>query len=357
MTGSTGKITMRSLKEQVVVITGASSGIGRETALEMARRGASVVLAARNKLALENLAREIQQLGGLAHVVPVDVAEWAAVERLAQEAAGWFGRIDTWVNNAAVSAYGTVEQMSVEEIHRIIQVNLMGQVHGMKAALPVMKRQGGGTIINVASVLAERAVPLQAAYVAAKHALKGFTEAFRMELERDKCGVQVTLILPASINTPLFRHARSKIGVKPMPVPPIYEPRTVAQAIAFAAEYPRRDLVVGGAGKMLGMTERISPRFLDWVMVSRERAFKKQMTDEPDDGQDNLFQPLEEPGTSTGEFGRRAMKSSLYTRVFEMHPSAKRLLWGAALAGVWGWSLARRPPAKRSRWSKILAKV
>src|SRR5918911_4142274 len=253
----------RPLNDQVAVITGASSGIGRETALHFARAGASVVAAARNQTALEEVARQVERLGGKAKTVPTDVAHWEQVQRLSSVAVDSFGRIDTWVNNAAVSAYGTVEQMEVEEIQRIVQVNLMGQLHGTKAALQQMRRQGQGTIVNVASALAERSVPLQAAYCASKHGIKGFTESLRLELESEGSPINVALILPSSINTPLFRHARSKLGVMPMPIPPIYEPRVVAEVIVETAQRPQPHIVVGGAGKSLLVAQRLAPRLLD----------------------------------------------------------------------------------------------
>jgi short-subunit dehydrogenase len=324
----------RKLHEQVVVITGASSGIGRETAVMAGERGASVVLAARNGTALQEVAKEVERLGGKAHVVVTDVADWPQVERLAQEAVDRFGRIDTWVNNAAVSEYATVEQMSVEEIQQTIQVILMGQIHGMKAALPHLIRQNGGTIINVASALAKRSIPLQSAYCAAKHGIKGFTESLRMELQHEHPDIRVTLILPSSINTPLFHHARSKIGVLPKPMPPIYEPQAVAEAILFAAEHPRREIVVGGAGKMLEIGEALSPSLLDWYMVRNGKMFKQQRTKQPDDGQDNLFAPMPGQGSTTGDFGQQSKTVSLYTRHVEQYPARKVMLKGATVAAA-----------------------
>jgi NAD(P)-dependent dehydrogenase (short-subunit alcohol dehydrogenase family) len=217
---------LRPLGEQVVVLTGASSGIGRVTAVEFGRRGASVVLAARNEQALQAAAREVEAAGGRAHVVVTDVADAAQVSRLAEEAARRFGRIDTWVNNAAVSEYGTIEQISLEEIERIVAVNLLGTIYGIKAALPHLRRAGGGAIVNVGSVLSDRAVPLQSTYCATKHAVKGFTEAVRMELERERAGIHLTLIKPAVINTPYYNHARTRMRVEPRAMFPVYEPIT-----------------------------------------------------------------------------------------------------------------------------------
>ncbi len=331
---------MRPISEQVVVITGASTGIGRETALQFGQRGASVVLAARNETALQEAAREVERQGGQAHVVVTDVAEWEQVNRLAQAAVDRFRRIDTWVNNAAISAYATVEEMTVEEIECIIQVDLMGQIYGMKAALPHLKREGNGTIINIGSVESKRAVPLQAPYVAAKHGIKGFTETLRLELEHEHSGISITLIMPASINTPLFTHARSKLGVKPQPIPPIYEPRVVAEAILFAAEHPRREIAAGGAGKLMTVMERISPSVMDWYMLRNGKLFKKQQTNQPDDGQDNLFEPMDGSGSTTGEFGQRSKSMSFYTHYLELHPIRKRILLGAATLGA--ITLARR---------------
>ncbi len=164
----------------------------------------------------------------------------------------------------------------MEEISRIIQVNLMGQIHGMKAVLEQTGRQGQGTIINVASALAERSVPLQAAYCATKHAIKGFTEALRLELESERIPIEVVLVMPSSIKTPPFRHARSKLGVKPMPIPPIYEPTVVADAIVQLAERPQPRVVVGGSGKWLVLGQRLSPELLDRYMTSGRRMVRQQ---------------------------------------------------------------------------------
>jgi short-subunit dehydrogenase len=262
------------------------------------------------------------------------VAVWEQVDRVAEEAEDRFGRIDAWVNDAAVSIYATVAEMTVEEIERVLRVNLLGQIHGMKAALPRLRAQNQGAIINVASALAIRSVPLQAAYCASKHGIKGFTEALRLELEHEGSGVSVVLILPSSMNTPLFRHARSKLGVMPQPIPPVYEPRTVAEAIVAAAEHPQRTIVVGGAGKAFTIMERISPALLDRWMLQGGRAFRQQRADEPDDGQDNLFAVPTGTGSTTGEFGHRSRSTSLYTRLLGLHPNRERGLVGAGLVGA-----------------------
>jgi short-subunit dehydrogenase len=325
---------LRAIREQVVVITGASSGIGRETALQFASRGASVLPIARSREGLESLKQEIERMGGMAHPLVADVSEWQHVKEAADEAVDRFGRIDTWVNNAAVSLYANVEDAGVEEIRRVVDVILMGQIHGMKAALPHLKRQGRGAIINVASALAKRSVPLQAAYCAAKHGVKGFTESLRLELEHEKSGVSVTLILPSSVNTPLFEHARSYMGVEPKPLPPVYEARAVAEAILFAAEHPRREITVGGAGKLLDLLERASPQAADSYMLRRSKAFKGQQTKRPDDRRDNLFQPIEGIARVTGEFGSKSKSVSAYTRNLEYYPGRQRILTGALAAST-----------------------
>lgn len=324
----------RPLNQQVVVITGASQGIGRETALQLATRGAAIVLAARNEEALAELAKQVERLGGQAETVVTDVAEYEQVERLAQTAIHRFGHIDTWVNNAAVSIYATVEQLEPEEMERLVRVNLLGQMYGARAAIPHMRRQGGGTIINVGSALSDRAVPLQSAYVASKHAIAGFSEALRLEQMHEETGIEVVLILPSSMNTPLFNFARSKMGVHPMPVPPVYEPGVVAEAICHAAEHGGREIVVGGWGKILTTAQWLSPSLLDRYMLQGARAWKQQRTDRPDDARDNLFEPSTGPGSPTGDFGHTSKSTSLYTTFLELHPERKRFALAVLLLGV-----------------------
>ncbi len=322
------------IAQQVVVITGASSGIGRETALRMARRGASVVLAARSERALQVVADDARALGGRAHVVVTDVTDPRQVEHLADEAVRAFGRIDTWINDAAVSEYATFEQMTEDEFRRIVDVNLMGPVYGTRAALRHMRRQGGGTIINIGSVLSERAVPLQSAYVASKHALRGFTDAVRMELAREDIGVNITLILPSSINTPLFDHARSRMQSKPRPIGTVYEPAVVADAIIFAAGHRVRELYAGGYGKAISVLNKRSPRLIDWYRTQGARAFRQQQDRRANDGVDTLLKPGSSTGSVRGRFGRRAAWRSLYTRFVEPHPLLRGAVIGAIALGA-----------------------
>lgn len=325
---------MTRLDGHVVVITGASSGIGRATAQLFATRGSSVVLAARGLPALQATATEIETAGGQALVVQTDVTQEQQVQALAVAALERFGRIDTWVNGASVTTYGELIDTPTPDIAQTLQINLMGQVHGLKAALTVMREQRSGTIIAISSGLGARAVPLQAPYCASKRAVIGLMESVRMEEERAKSGVRLTTILPSSINTPLFDHALSTMGVRPAPVPPAYQPEVVARAIVFAATHPRRDIYVGAAARQLDLLERLSPALTDRLLATGGQVFRRQQRRrEPDAGQTNLHQPSDrDSGAVHGQFGRLALRHSTYTATFGRHPQLGRATAAAGLA-------------------------
>ncbi|WP_414587872.1 SDR family oxidoreductase [Scytonema sp. PCC 10023] len=302
---------LKPINQQVVALVGASSGIGRNAALQFASRGAKVVVAARSQPGLESLVEEIRGLGGEATAVVADVTVFDQVKAIADKAVEVYGRLDTWVHNAAVELYAAFEVTTPEEFKRIVDVNLMGQVHGAMAALPYLKREGRGALIHVSSIEARRSLPLQSAYAAAKHGIDGFLEALRVELMHEKLSISVTNVMPASINTPLFNKARTKLGVKPVGVPPIYQPSLVAKAIVEAAENPKRDVVVGDAGKAILLAQRISPGLVDAYM--RATAFNGQRTNEPksENAPDNLFDPIPGYDKIEGDFSDQARSWSL----------------------------------------------
>ncbi len=332
------KLRLKPLEEQVVVITGASSGIGLVTARRAAQRGGRVVLAARNENDLAGAADSIRRTGGRAAYVVADVADPAQVDAVADAAVREFGRIDTWVNNAAVSMYGRVTELSIEDMRRQMDVNYWGQVYGSRVAVRHL-RHDGGALINVGSALSDRAIPLQGGYCAAKHALKGFTDALRMELEEEGVPIAVTLVKPASIDTPFFQKARTYLGVEPQPVPPVYAPEVVADVILHAAQHPLRELIAGGSGAKLSAA-RFTPRLADLYM---ERwTFDSQGTDTPAKGRpDNLYAPVASDG---GERGRNwqghTRESSLYTRA-ALNPRGAATVLAALALGVGAVAAAR----------------
>ncbi len=325
------KIQLKPLAEQVLVITGASSGIGLVTATHAARAGARVVLSARNETDLNRAVHEIRRNGGRAIAVVADVANAADVDRLADHAVREFGRIDTWVNNAAVSMYGRVVDLPIDDMRRQMDVNYWGQVYGSLAAVRHM-RTHGGALINIGSALCDRAIPLQANYCAAKHALKGFTDALRMELEEAGVPIAVTLVKPASIDTPFFEKAKTYLDVEPQPVPPVYAPEVVTDVILTAAQKPTREVIAGGSGAKLSAA-RFAPRLADLYM---ERwTFDGQSSGKPFNGRpDNLYAPVTHDG---GERGRNweghTRRSSVYTQAM-LHPRAASAVIGALGVGL-----------------------
>lgn len=245
---------LKPIEDQVVVLMGASSGIGRDAALRFAGRGARVVVSARGEEGLRSLVEEIRAAGGEATYVTADVSDFEQVRRVADTAVEEYGRLDTWVHLAAVAVYATFEQHTPEEFQRVVDVTLMGQVYGAMAALPHIKREGRGSLVHVSSVEAKRAFPFHTSYGAAKHGIDGFVEAMRLELRHEGWPINVVQVMPGTINTPFFDKSRTKLGVKPVGMPPIYEPGTVTDVILHAAETAERDLVAGGAAAALILT-------------------------------------------------------------------------------------------------------
>ena len=305
----------RPVPEQSVVIAGASSGIGRATALRFARNGAAVTCAARSVDALRSLVEEIEAAGGRAQAVPTDVTDAAAVRELARRAEDRYGRVDTWVNAAAVSVWGTVEDITAEEFDRVMRVNVLGHVHGVQAALPALRRAGGGVVIGISSVEGVRAVPLHAPYVASKMALRGFYDTLRMDLRAEGAPIAVTTILPASIDTPFFEHARSKLdGHMPKPPPPVYAADVVATAIVRAATHPTREVPVGGSAVGFYLGQRLSPAITDALLSLRRVQRAALQADRPDNGIDNVDAPVPGTGRVGGAFPpRRVLQHSAFT--------------------------------------------
>lgn len=322
-------IKLKRLEDQVIVITGGTSGIGLATAKRAARRGARVVLCSRNEPELRETVAAIEEAGGRAHSVVADVASQADVERLAASAVEAFGSIDTWVNNAGVSFYGNLTEVAIEDMRRLFEVNFWGTVYGARAAVARL-RGNGGALINIGSVVSDRAVPLQGAYSASKHAVKGFTDALRMELEEEQAPISVTLIKPSTIDTPYFQHAKNYMAVEPKPPAPVYAPEVVANAILRAAEHPVRDITIGGGGRLIMALGKALPRLTDFYM---ERSmFDSQRSDVPA-GQrpDNLYVHSAEEGMERGSYQGHVMRSSAYTRA-TLSPGKALLAAGLGLA-------------------------
>ena len=263
----------------MVALMGASSGIGRGTALRFANRGAKVVVSARIEERLNSLVDEIRGKGGQATAIPAEVTEFEQVKAVADGAVEEYGRLDTWVHLAAVLLVASFEDTTPEEVARVIDVNLMGQVYGAMAALPHIKREGGGALIHVSSIGAKRSIPLQSAYCASKDGIDGFLVSLRVELQHEELPISVTQVMPATINTPFFDKARTKLGVKPVAPPPIYQPGIVSEAILHSAENLARDIVVGGAAKAIILGQALSPRLLDVLL--KARGFEVHYTREP----------------------------------------------------------------------------
>lgn len=324
------RASFRPLSDQVMVITGASSGIGLCTARAAAQQGARVVLGARSADVLERVVEEIEAEGGQAQAVDVDVADHHAVERLAERAIQRFGRIDTWVNNAGVSIYGELTDTPIEDHRRLFETNYWGVVYGSLVAVRHL-RESGGALINIGSVLSDRAIPLQGAYCASKHAVRGFTEALRMELEHAGLPISVTLIKPGSIATPYHEHARALTDYEPRNAPPLYAPELVTKAILRAATEPVRDVFVGGSARAMSALGAVAPRLADRLFEGT--LFKLQQSDTPKNGRrDNLFVPSADARVR-GRAPDRVLERSFSDRAAE-RPGRTLLLGAVLVAGV-----------------------
>ena len=315
----------KPLSSQVIVITGASSGIGLATALAAAERGAKVMLASRNEKILADVAHDIQERGGEARYVVTDVSSRDDLETLAAETIRAYGGFDTWVNNAGLSIFGRIEDVSDADHRRLFEVNFWGIVYGSTVALRHLKTRGGA-LVNLGSVASDMAFPIQGMYCASKHAIKGFTDALRMELEEEGAPVSVTLIKPASIDTPFPEHAKNYMDRQPKLPPPVYDPQDVADAILHAAEHGSRDIYVGGGGKLMSSLRKRLPLATDWM--GAHLLSRMQETGVPASDQHGALYAAGRDGAVRGSSPHHVMRST-YTRA-----SLTPALTGAILAGI-----------------------
>jgi short-subunit dehydrogenase len=336
-----GAMMLHALSDSVVVITGASSGIGRATALEFARHGAALSLAARSADVLREVADECRRLGGQAVAVPTDMTDDQAVRDLARKTADTFGRLDVWINNAAVSAFSRFEETPPDVFRRVIETNLIGYAHGAWATLPYFRKQGGGVLINVSSVVGKVGQPFTSAYVASKFGIVGLSNSLRQELLGT--GIEVCTVLPAAIDTPLFQHAANYTGRAPKPMSPTYDAQDVARVIVETAQRPRREVYAGAAGRLAGAMNAVAPglteRLVAWQV--KKRHLQKQ---EAAAGAGNLYEPMPQASGISGNWksdGRRTVHTL----------TTVGLLVLPALAAWLAWRLRATPGASLLRCS------
>jgi short-subunit dehydrogenase len=345
-------VTLRPVGEQVIVVTGASSGIGLVTARMAAKRGARLVLAARNGDALRELTDEIRTAGGSATYVVADVGRQEDVARIAAAARDEFGGFDTWVNNAGVSMFGNITDVSVEDMHRVFDTVFWGVVYGSLEAVKHFRDHGTpGALINVGSFFGDRATPVQSTYGSAKFAVHGFTEALRVELAAQDAPVSVTLVHPGRIDTPYNEHAQSYVPHQPAHRGMIYPPEAVAEAILYAAAHPRRDLYVGSQAKALVALANVAPKVTDAIM--KRYMYRSQQADRPSKGREESAlhkagYGMQERGTHQGR-----VRSRSYLVKATTHPKLRNAaVLGAALVVL----AARRTPERRPAawWRRAL---
>jgi NAD(P)-dependent dehydrogenase (short-subunit alcohol dehydrogenase family) len=319
--------------QRVVVVTGASSGVGRACARAFARRDAQLALLARGVDGLEAAAAEARADGAVALPIPTDVADYTQVEAAAVRIEHELGGIDVWVNNAMLSVFSPVKELAPDEVRRVTEVTYFGYVHGTLAALRRMLPRNEGVIVQVGSALAYRAIPLQAAYCAAKHAIEGFTESLRCELRHDGSNVRVTMVQLPALNTPHFSVVRSRLPRHPKPVPPIFEPELAAEAVVWAAEHPRRELIVGFSTFRALVANKVAPGLVDRYLA--RSGYDSQQSDTPVDRDrpDNLWDPVRGDRGAHGIFGDEARTRSVQLWVTE-HRRALAATGVAALSAL-----------------------
>ena len=329
-----------NLAHAVVVITGASTGIGRATACKFAQQHATVVVTGRRAHVLRSVAEQCARLGGQALALAADVTDPAAMQAVARQAVETFGRIDVWVNNAAVTLFARMEEAPYEVYRRVIDTNLFGYIHGARAVLPYFRAQGRGTLINVSSVVGKIGQPYTSAYTASKFGINGLSESLRMEL-RETPAIHVCTVLPAAIDTPLFQHGANYMGRAAKPVEPVYSAAQVANTIVHLARRPQREVFVGNAGRYLAMLRTLAPAFAERLFARRvEKHHFQDRLAPPSAG--NVLQPMERYDSSSGGWRARHSQGTF----------AGKAIAGAAALGIGlGWLLACRSRDKRTFWT------
>lgn len=296
---------------KIVVVTGASAGIGRATAHEFARQGASVGLLARGEDGLRQTAEEVEKLGGKALVIPTDVADYGQVNAAAQQVEEHFGPIDVWVNDAMATIFSPFDQVEPKDFKRATEVTYLGYVWGTHVALSLMKTRNKGVIIQVGSALAYRAIPLQSAYCGAKFAIRGFTDAVRSELIHEKSNIHITMVQMPAVNTPQFTWSKNKMSRKPQPVPPVFQPEVAARAIEWSARHRRRELYVGGSVWKAILGNKFFPGLLDKYLAGQAYSGQKRDEAAVPGRPNNLWSPVSGKHSTHGAFDNQAQDSSI----------------------------------------------